>query len=211
VATEVSICNQALALLGEERILTLDDNTKTAGKCKDTYAPSRDAVLEEVNPQFARKTALLPAETAPPIGPYSLAFPLPPDCINVWWCGPSEDIYVQLEAWERVGDRIYAMPIGSQGQVFIWYTRRVEDAQQFTPTFADMLATRIAAELAYSITESGQRDQELWGKYERKRNIHSATDGQQGRTRRTFNRDLTGRRGSGAFGYGYDGYFVVGP
>lgn len=202
MATEVSICNQALAYLGETRILTLDDDSRQAGACKDAYAPARDALLEEMVPQFARANARLVAETEAPSAWYTHSFPLPPDCINVWWCGPSDVSQEQFAQWERVGSRVQVRVTNSEsGAAFIWYTRRVEDASRFSSTFADMLAARLAAELAYPLTESVQRHQVAWGIYERKANTHQGADGQQGRTRRTFNRDLTRNRGGAGFGY----------
>lgn len=202
MATEVSICNQALALLGETRILTLDDDSRQAGACKDTYTPTRDALLEEINPQFSRTAARLLAEVEVPPVWYTHSFPLPPDTLNVWWCGPSDVSNRQLTEWERVGNRVWARVTASdQDHAFIWYTRRVEDAQQFTPTFGDMLAARLAAELAYPLTESGQRYDLAWRVYERKLALHQASDGQQGRTRRTFNVDLTRNRNGAGFGY----------
>jgi len=208
VATEVSICNQALAYLGENRILTLDDDSRQAGACKDAYTPARDALLEEMVPQFARANARLIAETTTPSAWYTHSYPLPPDCINVWWCGPGDVSQFQFEAWERVGSRVQARVTRSEsGAAFIWYTRRVEDASRFSATFADMLASRLAAELAYPLTESVQRHQVAWQVFKQKALVHSGSDGQQGRTRRTFNRDLTGRRGGAGFGYFVTGVY----
>jgi len=207
VATEVSICNQALAYLGETRILTLQDDSRQAGACQDAYIPARDALLEEMVPQFARQSARLVPESAVPAAWYTHAFPLPPDCINVWWCGPSPESEMQFEAWERVGSRVQLREQSNTAVAYIWYTRRVEDASRFSATFADMLAARLAAELAYPLTESVQRHQVAWGIYERKLSTHQGTDGQQGRTRRTFNRDLTRSRGGAGFGYFVTGVY----
>ena len=202
MATEVSICNHALALLGQQRVLTLDDDTREAGACKDTYAPTRDAMLEENAWTFARAQASLPAETTVPVFGYTLSFPLPPDCINVTWAGPDSATAFTSVAWERVGDRIYARPPASATtSIFIWYTRRVQDAQQFPPAFADVLATRVAAELAYAFTESAQRHQALWQVYERKLVVALGAEGQQGRSKRTYNQDLTRQRAGGRLSY----------
>ena len=207
--SEVSICNHALSLLGAGRItsLTLPSEedpglARRVGLCRDLYAPTRDAMLEENTWTFATRETRLAREAADPEFGYSMQFVLPPDCLNVWWAGQNEEW--PLDRWERVGNRIYAEPSQSAEFLYIWYTRREEDTTKFTPGFVVALATRLAAEMCYAITESGSRAQSLWQEYAFKVEQALAAEGQQGRTRVTRTPGFTRHRG------GSSPYFVSG-
>jgi hypothetical protein len=45
MASEVSICNRALAMLGANTITSLQDGSTEANVCNAVYADARDAVL----------------------------------------------------------------------------------------------------------------------------------------------------------------------
>ena len=55
MATETSICNAALNLLGSSNITSIDDDNTKARLCKSNYDELRQAVLEEGNWSFAMR------------------------------------------------------------------------------------------------------------------------------------------------------------
>ena len=73
MATAVSICNQALSLVGANSIISLDDNTTEARLCKAIYEPVRDALLEEHAWTFAIKWIDIPRLANPPLSEFKNA------------------------------------------------------------------------------------------------------------------------------------------
>ena len=183
MASEVSICNQALSWLGASRIISLDDGTTNAVLCKDNYAELRNAVLEEGKFTFAtgRFSSSAPLADPPAYG-YSKSFlisnlilivievkenPLSPE-------GTSD-----LD-WRREGNRILC----NSDSIYYKAISVVEDPTKFNATFAQALAARIAAELSPVITGSNTKTNQMWGLYERKMNLALGIDGGQGRSDR---------------------------
>ena len=79
----VNICNQALLLLGERTIQSLDEDSTQAKVCAAFYETSRDACLRELKPSFARKRAVLTAVGPKPAWGFDNAYQLPQDCLLV--------------------------------------------------------------------------------------------------------------------------------
>lgn len=101
--SDVQIVNFALTLLGESRILSLDDNLKQAREAKAIYAMDRDALLAAHGWTFANARAILPALAAVPLFEYSTAFALPDDCLRVNFIG---DRYVGLDLTDYRGSPV---------------------------------------------------------------------------------------------------------
>ena len=81
--TSVSICNEALSMIGAKTIQSFDDNTENARRCAAIYDSSRKALLRMHPWSFAKKRMqLAPVATHPSFG-YSHAFPLPSDFVRV--------------------------------------------------------------------------------------------------------------------------------
>jgi len=89
MASTVSICNQALSLLGEAPIISLDDDSNTAALCKANYSDLRDAVLEAGNWSFALQWLKLPKLASPPVSEYANAYEIPPNVIRIIFVGTS--------------------------------------------------------------------------------------------------------------------------
>ena len=85
MATEVSICSNALRRLGDDPITSLTDNTERARLCNSFYEDTRDAVLRLHPWNFAiTRTSLAKLSDAPAYG-FSNQFSLPtsPYCLRV--------------------------------------------------------------------------------------------------------------------------------
>lgn len=99
MATEVDICNVALARLGDEATLTSIDppeGSAQADHCARFYPICKDKILREYPWSFAvkRKT---PAELlTEPLGGDEHAFMLPTDCLNTLECAYSRRISITM-------------------------------------------------------------------------------------------------------------------
>ncbi len=83
MATEVSICSNALRRLGDDPITSLTDDTERARLCNSFYPDARDAVLRLHTWNFAAtRASLAKLATAPAYG-YANQFSLPSDCLRV--------------------------------------------------------------------------------------------------------------------------------
>lgn len=186
---EISICNIALGYLGAGRISSFSDDTVESILCNDNYAELRDAVLEEGRWAFATrriKPGLLVA--APEYG-YSRKFQIPSDILNVieatddtnFVNGPST-----LD-WRREEQFIMA----DVDVIWAKCIVRITDTAKMTPMFRQALATRIAAELAPTLTEGNTKTDQMWRLYEAKVSNARTIDNMQGRNDRARGRSLT--------------------
>lgn len=152
-ASVVAICNQALALLGADRITDLGDDSQPARLCSVFYEPARDAVLRAYPWNFAIRRAALAALTSTPAWGHDLEYqlpegPTPEHCLRVL------DVYLadeRNEPWRVEGRKILT---SLTAPLYISYVARITDPAQYDPLFVKALAARLAVELAYPITAS---------------------------------------------------------
>lgn len=142
--TETSIVNDALSLLGADRITSLDDNTPVALLFREQFDKTRDALLEAHPWRFAIKRATLAQSTSTPDFNYAYYFVLPSDCLRVVETD-SNDV-----PWEREG-RLIATDADSMS---IRYIAQITQPGLFSANFAKALAARLAAENCYAVTQS---------------------------------------------------------
>jgi len=83
MASEVGICNTALAWLGGQIIISLDDEITEAKLCKAIYYDILEAMLQEYDWTFAVKRYNLPKLALAPAHGYSSAFHIPPEVIKI--------------------------------------------------------------------------------------------------------------------------------
>ena len=85
MATEVSICSNALRRLGDDPITSLTDDSERARLCNSFYSDARDSVLRSHPFNFSiTRTTLAQLSTAPTYGfAYQYALPTNPYCLRV--------------------------------------------------------------------------------------------------------------------------------
>ena len=181
VVSEVSICNQALSWLGENLIISLDDDTKAAGLCKTNYYSLRDAVLEARDWTFAQKRDIPAPLATPPVWGYSQQFQLPADLLRVIFVGTNDDPQERspAEDWLREQDKILA----NYEVIYIRYVARIEDPNKFSMNFVQALAGRLAADLAMPLTNSRGLQSDMYKLYGTKLAEATAFDQMQGKSR----------------------------
>ena len=197
--SEVSICNQALSWLGQEPIISLDDETRTAWLCKSNYGPLRDAVLEGHDWKFAMKRYQLPALVPAPVFGWSNAYPLPSEVLRVKEFN-LVDFNDETREWdiENVDGR--KCIVTNETTCEIKALARVTETTLFTPLFAQALAARLATDLAIPITNSRSLQQDMFSLFMEKMKRAASTDGTQGKSKRLRSRWLNKARHSGWVG-----------
>lgn len=155
-SSPIDICNMALDHLNQENITSLDENTKSAKKCKMWYDDTRRALLMNLNATFSIERGFLSEiQDYEPIYGYDKAYALPPDCLQVLNLGsPIADNLYQIE-----GKNFYCTY--ALEDVGIRYIKDVEDVKAYDSEFVKLFALALAEEICIPLTED----------WEKKRNI----------------------------------------
>jgi hypothetical protein len=163
MATDVSICNRALQILGADSIIALTDDNNRGRAMAIAYPAVRDAELRRHRWSFAIKRASLAALADAPTGSqFSTQFQLPNDCLRVLQVGDF-DVGPDLSDFRAAPTELYSVE-GRQlltnfsAPLFIRYLARVSESL-FDVAFAEALSARIAKEACYRITQSTEREQ----------------------------------------------------
>jgi hypothetical protein len=159
--TDTSIGNRALAKLGAQRVLSLDDEGRNARALAAAYAPVRDAELRKHVWSFAVARTTLEASAEAPAYGFARRFPLPVDCVRVLQVG-APDGPLQAPDFHDGGEASYAVEGGAvlsdaAAPLTLRYVRRIEDAGAYDPLFVEAFACALAVELAEELTQSDAR------------------------------------------------------
>lgn len=160
MADDITICNLALARIGEASITSLEEASQPARACRLFFVSTRDELLQALPWNFAiRREVLSRLADAPRFG-WSFQYQLPSDYLNV----------VQLNAWRAHEARdLYEiegeMLLTDQEVAELRYTARVEDSELFPPLFVEALYTKLASKLAERLTGSRSLVEALLGEY----------------------------------------------
>lgn len=157
VVSNVSICNSALVKLGADLISALSDDTKTARLCNNRFNYLRNIVLEAHPWAFATKTVDL-AEVSDPVTEaiWSYYYQKPSDMLTV----------VRGEDWDEVFETVDGYLGSESSPAKIQYIWKNTNAGTYSYLFAETLAWRIAADLAYALTQSREMAEYCMEKFE---------------------------------------------
>lgn len=153
MATGVSICSNALLMLGAQTINDFQDqlNLDRAKLCANLYPFQRDSILR-AHPWNCciKRIVLAPLAEAPAFG-YSSAFELPADCLRVLEVGSAG---MQIDYLVE-GRTIQADTMALE----LRYVFRNETEATWDTHLVDLMTAAMAAVLAYPITQStSERD-----------------------------------------------------
>lgn len=176
--SEVEIANSALAKLGSQRITTLDDNNERARVMKEQYTKVRDELLYMHPWNFAIGRSELTALVSPvPEFQWTYYYQLPADCIRV----VGTDLYPPSE-WAVEGRYLAS----HYPTIKIKYIKKVADVSKFTPGFAELLALKLAADTAFSITQSTSLRDSLLQQFDKQIRQVRSFNGQEGEGARVY-------------------------
>jgi hypothetical protein len=160
MASQVDICNRALTKLGAGRITSLGDSSKQARALTACYDTVRKSELSKRYWNFALARKSLPALDTDPDWGFARQFQLPNDYLKLVQVN---DIYVApgLADYRQSDDSPWAI----EGQAILTdfdaplkvrYVRDIADTGLFHPLFVEVLASKLAMEICYEITQSRQ-------------------------------------------------------
>jgi hypothetical protein len=164
MSSQVSIANRALAKLGDERILLLTDNIKSARTISGMYEEVLLAELRRYRWKFATKRAQIMALVATPSWGYSFEYPLPDDFVSLIQVN---DFYVQSRdanqaAWSvEQGSILTNLP----APLKIRYTAKIDNAGFYDPLFVEAFACKLALECCETLTQSESKFQRVSEQY----------------------------------------------
>jgi len=151
MASEVSICNVGMKLLGAKRISAFPptDTSPNATRCNDHYEQVRDAELRKHAWNFAiTRVALAPDAEAPAFGE-TYKFLLPTDCIRPLI--PKHDTQNGDNDWTLEGRHIVT---SDANVVYLRYIKQITDPNLMDALFRDAVSAKLAYLLCEDITGS---------------------------------------------------------
>jgi hypothetical protein len=163
MASQVDVFNRALTKLGAARITSISDASKSARVMAATYDTVRKSELSKRYWNFALARTSLPALGTDPAWGFARQFQLPNDYLKLVQVN---DIYVApgLADYRQSDDSPWAI----EGQAILTdfdaplkvrYIRDITDTGLWHPLFVELMASKLAYEACYEITQSrdGQR------------------------------------------------------
>ena len=179
MATEVSICSNALRRLGDSPITSLTEDSERARLCNAFYEPSRDAILRSHTWNFAINRATLAKLSSAPAFEYAFQYALPTDpfCLRV--------LKIEFEDYEFKVENLAGQGrvlLTNEGEANIIYIARVTDPSLFDSMFVDTLTAKLAVDLAYPVTNSTTLQTQMQRLFERKLSEARSLDSTEGST-----------------------------
>jgi len=172
MASQVGICNLALTGLGAERIASISDNNENARRLTAIYESCLEDVLRSHPWNFALVRLQLALLVSTPVFGYDYEYQLPADCLRVLEVSDGSSLITNY----KIEGRKLLLNYDS---VYIKYIAKVTDPNQYTSQFIFVLASRLAAELAYPITNNKATAELAMKVYLDKLQTCKATDAQE--------------------------------
>ena len=186
MATKVQIYNLALRAIGGPRLTAYDEDNEAARVINDVY----DLILEEVESahpwNFTITRVELVATGDTPEFDYDYEYGLPVGCLRVL----NMEDYAK---YKREGEYL----ITDESPAKIRYIAKIIDTTKFSAYFVTCFAVRLAAEIAYSITNNQNIAVEKYKEYIEKLKFAKALDGQEGTFERVESISWIDERGGG--------------
>lgn len=149
--TSLSICSDALIMLGAQPISSFTEGTDSAQACDRLYPDLRDSLLSRYPWSWSYKKVQLARLASTPVTEWSYAYQLPGDIISGVRAlfNTSDTFGLPLRyGWELYGDQVYT----NEDKVYIDYQATVIESKM--PTyFVHLLRTAMAGELGMVITD----------------------------------------------------------
>jgi len=171
MATAVSICSNALILLGEKPIASFTEGTKAAQVASNLYPDMALDFLRSHPWNAAMKRLQLAPTTSTPTFGWQSAFLLPNDCLRVWEVKQGDnDIEHKVEGRKVMAD--------VTGIDLVYISKIPED--QWDSAMVTAMTYKMAGAMAYAITASAALADGWMSAAERKIREAKTLDGQEG-------------------------------
>ena len=156
MASKISICSQALLMVGDRPIASFDEGNDRAMLCSNLYEDARRATLRAHPWNCAiKRDTLAPTSTAPAYE-YSYAFNLPADCLRVLSIGDDNSAEYKIEGRQILYD---------DNTLPIRYIFDNTDENSFDALLIEAITFQMASRMAYPIAKSASLQQQLQSLY----------------------------------------------
>jgi hypothetical protein len=136
MADETQIANIALTLMGQPRVLSIDDDRASARTLKAVWDTERQSAIREGSWNFATRRAGLAAKPSFVSYPFKFGYPLPADCLRLL-----EVLDFDYTEWQNEGGAILC---DRSGPVYIRYLRDVPEMAEWDAAAVAAFARRLA-------------------------------------------------------------------
>ncbi len=156
--SKVSMANLAITKVGGARITSFGDDSPEARAIVSVYGEIRDEVLCEALWTFSQTRFALTQKDEDPVWT--------DDGMTIVYARPSDLIKINFVNFANARIKLEAAGILSDTSgLKILYTARVDDPVKYFPAFTNAMSTRLAAEIAFTLTTSRTLARELLEKY----------------------------------------------
>lgn len=185
--TDISICSDALILLGAAPISSFTEGSDAAQACDRLYPDIRDALISAYVWSWSLKKIQLSRLSTAPTNEWQYAYQLPGDMLSgalaVFETNSTTE-RSRRYGWEIYGDQLYT----NMRTVYIDYQSTVSESKM-PPYFVQLLKFALASELAIVIT-----DQATKAEFFQVKAYGSTTEnGRGGEMRKAMNIDARGQ------------------
>jgi hypothetical protein len=156
MASEVDICNLALAHIGDPAEITSiapPDGSTQAALCKKFYPIARDECLSDRDWGFARRRILMSKLSATAPSGWSFWFTVPATFL-VARSVVAEDYDTPTEYKVESHSTHGTVILAEVDPAELWYTASIEDSSKFPAAFVTALSWLLASYLAFPITRA---------------------------------------------------------
>lgn len=147
---KITICNMALAYIGESPIESITESSEQARRCAQFYEHDRRYLLRRYSWAFAKRRAeLAQIPETPPDYAYAYRYPANCVCLRKVY-SISETAYDSVEyiiASDDEGRVIYC----DEPRIYVEYTADIDDTNIMDEQFCEALAWKLAASMAFKL------------------------------------------------------------
>ena len=158
-STTTDIVNRSLALLGVDSITSLSDSSKSASTANLMFNDTRSSIFRAHPWNCLTKRATLAKSDTDPVYEFSNRFVLPADFLRLLEVENPTQVIFQLERRHILCD---------DDSMKIKYTALITDISVYDTLLIDVLAARLAADLAQPLLQSTSAMEQMWKMYELK-------------------------------------------
>lgn len=173
MTTAVSICSNALLMLGAQTINSFSDagDLDRAKLCANLYPTVRNKLLRSHPWNCAVKRLVLAPDATAPVFGYDQQFQLPSDCLRVL------DV---AEGGCQIDYRLEGRQIQANTTVLeLRYIFRSEVESTWDDALVELMTLAMAARLAYAVTQSAALEQSRMQEFQLALRMAKAVDGQE--------------------------------
>ena len=183
MASRVAIANLALTSLGADRIVSFTEDSENARRINAIFDYCLDDVLRSHPWNFAIQRQQLAKLVSVPAFGYSYEYLLPGDALRVIEVSDGVNLILDFKIENR-------KLLTDYDGIFIKYIGTITDPTQYTSQFVMVLSSRLAAELAYAITNNKATAEMSFQIYTQRLQVAKEADAQESDSTNVIDQDL---------------------